>query len=85
MVNNMGKKQEQEEAESVQELSFLQMLNKEGWLLADVVGKMSIIPRIEDNLASFGFSDANGRKEIVLTATKEQWKTWLEAALKKIS
>jgi len=65
-------------------LGFLEDLWQSGWKMADVASKMVEFPR-PDNKAvrSFGFKDANNRKEIVLTATREQWKAWFEDALKK--
>jgi hypothetical protein len=74
---------EKAEEKKVQEIEFLQRLGQMAWPMADVAGKMVEIDRPDKENRSFGFKDLNGRKEIVLTATREQWKTWFEAALEK--
>jgi len=61
---------------------FLTKIGALGYPLADCAGSMTEIKRDDNEYRTFGFRDANGRKEIALTATKEQWKLWFEAALK---
>lgn len=78
---NEEKKVEKVEAKT--EVEFLVGLWKDGWPIADVAGQMVELSHPDKARRTFAFKDANGRKEVVITATKEEWKAWFEAALAK--
>ena len=82
--NKNGERKEGVKA-AEQQLSFLQRVGILGYNMADQVGKMEVINRPEKDVRSYGFADLNGRKQIVLSAKKEDWKRWFEDALKELS
>jgi hypothetical protein len=63
---------------------FMQKIIRLGYPMADVVGKVVIIPREEKELISLGFADYNGRKQIVITFTKEYAKAWMQDAITRL-
>lgn len=60
---------------------FLQKIATLKYPFADVFGIVKVIPRTDEDNLSLGFQDSNGRKEIVLTASKETWKKVFEDGL----
>lgn len=64
-----------EEKKPEELVEFLVKVGKLGYPLADVTGKMVVVSRNEDDgMLSIGFQDSNGRKQIVMTATRDFWK-----------
>ena len=83
MENEITDKKKVEKTE-VKELTFLQKVGVMGYGVADQVGKMEVITRPEKDIVSYGFMDLNGRKQIVLSAKREDWKLWFSDAIKQL-
>ena len=60
-----------------EQTDFLATLWKLGYPLADVVGKVVRIDNPDGNVTR-GFQDANGRRQIAVTFTKEKFRAWIE-------
>lgn len=80
----MDEKKQNVDAKWEKELTFLQKVGTMGYGVADQVGKMEVINRPEKDIVSYGFMDLNGRKQIVLSAKKEDWKAWFSEAIKQM-
>jgi hypothetical protein len=85
MPDEKTKSAKPEKVDAVQE-TYLAKINKLGYPFADVAGQMVELPfeHPDSAMAAFGFRDSNGRAEIVLSATKQNWILWMENALAKL-
>lgn len=85
MPKEITKPEKKEEKAPEEPQEFLQKIAQLKYPFADVFGIVKVIPRTDDENLSLGFQDMNGRKEIVLTASKATWKKVFEDGLDYIT